>query len=471
MDSRLELSTPAATTAELLARYDRPGPRYTSYPTAVSFREDFCEEDYVRRLARADAQADEPLSLYAHLPFCRERCLYCGCNVVITPHHRVARDYLANLIEEIDLLARHLPRRRTLSQLHWGGGTPTYYSAFELSRLMGAIAERFAFTPDAEIGIEVDPRATEPLHLDTLAGLGFNRLSAGIQDFAPEVQQAIHRVQSYEQTRDVLVRARAVGFRSINVDLIYGLPFQTVAGFRRTLEQVLELRPDRIAVYSFAFVPWIKGHMRHLPEAALPGPELKLDLLALALDTFTGAGYRAIGMDHFALPGDELARAADRGTLGRNFMGYTVQSARDLVGVGVSAIGEVQDALVQNDKKLVTYERAIAEDRFPIERGYVLDADDRLRRAVISALMCNGRLEVASIEREFGIQFSVTFAVELAELRAADGPVADGLLRIRADRLELTGLGRRFLRNVAMVFDRHLRESRAGAEKTFSRTV
>ena len=470
MEPRPQLSTPPST-AELLARYDRPGPRYTSYPTAVSFHEGVGEEEYLERLARADALGDEPLSLYAHLPFCRERCLYCGCNVVITPHHRIARDYLGCLLEEIDLLARHLPRRRTLSQLHWGGGTPTYYSPFELSRLMNAITERFRFTPDAEIGIEVDPRATEPAHLETLAALGFNRLSAGIQDFAPDVQQAIRRVQSYEDTRDVLERARAAGFRSINVDLIYGLPLQTAAGFQRTLEQVLELRPDRIAVYSFAFVPWLKGHMRNLPANALPGPELKLELLARALDTFTGAGYRAIGMDHFALPDDELARAADRGTLGRNFMGYTVQSARDLVGVGVSAIGDVQGALVQNDKKLVSYERAAAEGRFPIERGYVLDADDRLRRDVITQLMCNARVDFAAIERAHGIRFAGRFKVELDELRAPDGPVADGLLVIRRDGLELTDVGRLFVRNVAMVFDRHLRKAQADSANTFSRTV
>jgi oxygen-independent coproporphyrinogen-3 oxidase len=469
MDSRTELSSHPST-AQLLARYDRPGPRYTSYPTAVSFDEGVGEEQYLECLARADAEHHRPLSFYAHLPFCRERCLYCGCNVVITPHHRIARDYLANLLEEIELLAAHLPRRRLLSQLHWGGGTPTYYSAFELSRLMAAISEHFGFTRDAEIGIEVDPRATDPAHLETLGGLGFNRLSAGIQDFAPDVQAAIHRIQTFEQTRDVLVRARAAGFRSINVDLIYGLPLQTAAGFQRTLEQVLELRPDRIAVYSFAFVPWIKGHMRNLPADALPGPELKLELLARALDTFTGAGYRSIGMDHFALPDDELALAADNGTLGRNFMGYTVQSAGDLVGVGVSAIGDVQGTLFQNDKKLVTYERAAAEGRFPIERGYVRDADDLLRRDVIQGLMCNGRVEFAGIERAHGVRFRERFRPELAELLAPGGAVADGLVTLAPGRLELTDVGRLFVRNVAMVFDRHLLAAGDGTN-TFSRTV
>ena len=467
MEPRNELSRPPST-AELLARYDRPGPRYTSYPTAVSFHEGVGEEEYLERLARADALADEPLSLYAHLPFCKERCLYCGCNVVVTPHHRIARDYLGNLIEEIDLLARHLPRRRVLSQLHWGGGTPTYYTPFELSRLMGAITERFQLADDAEVGIEVDPRTTSPSHLETLGALGFNRLSAGVQDFAPDVQEAIHRVQSFEQTKDVLERARAAGFRSINVDLIYGLPLQTAEKFQKTLDQVLALAPDRIAVYSFAFVPWIKGHMRHLPADALPGAQLKFELLARAIETFTGAGYRSIGMDHFALPGDELAQAAQNGTLGRNFMGYTVQSARDLVGVGISAIGDVQGGLFQNDKKLVSYERAAAEGRFPIERGCLLDSDDLLRRDVITELMCNGRVEFAPIEKKHGIRFAERFRAELVELRAPDGPAADGLLAIHRDRLELTEVGRLFVRNVAMVFDRHL--DRAAAN-TFSRTV
>ena len=459
------------TTAELLARYDKPGPRYTSYPTAVSFHEGFTEADYRDRLARADAYGDEPLSLYAHLPFCQERCLYCGCNVIITPHRAVAAPYLTRIAQELDLLAGCLPHRRKLSQMHWGGGTPTYYTPEQMVTLFQAVTERFEFTGDAEIGVEVDPRVTSFEHIDALTALGLNRLSAGVQDFDLTVQEAVHRVQSFEATLALVEHARSRGIRSTNLDLIFGLPYQTLASFGRTLEQVLVIRPERLAVYSFAFVPWIKGHMKHLPPESLPGPELKLDLLALAIEVLTGAGYRAIGMDHFALPDDELALAADKGTLSRNFMGYTVQSARDMVAVGISSIGDVQGAFVQNVKKLVTYDAAIDAGRFPVERGYALSDDDTLRRRVITELMCNARLDTAAIERAFGLAFAATFAGELAELAAPGGLVDDGMVVLTPGWIRLTPLGRRFVRNVAMVFDRHLRESKGGDRPVFSRTV
>jgi len=458
-------------TAEMLARYDRPGPRYTSYPTAVSFHEGFTAADYVERLSRADALANEPLSLYAHLPFCQERCLYCGCNVIITPHKAVAAPYLAQVIKELDLLAAHLPHRRMLSQMHWGGGTPTYYEPEQIVALWKAVTERFTFTPDAEIGVEVDPRVTTFEHIDALTALGLNRLSAGVQDFDLTVQEAVHRVQSFEATKALVEHARARGIKSTNLDLIFGLPYQTVASFRTTLEKVLEIRPERLAVYSFAFVPWIKGHMKHLPPESLPGPELKLDLLALALDVFTGAGYKAIGMDHFALHDDEMALAADKGTLSRNFMGYTVQSARDMVAVGISSIGDVQGAFVQNVKKLSTYNAAIDAGRFPVERGYALTDDDTRRRHVITELMCNARLDTTAVERKFGLDFGTYFAAEMQDLAAPGGPVDDGLVELSPGRIVLTPLGRRFVRNVAMVFDRHLRESASSERPVFSRTV
>jgi oxygen-independent coproporphyrinogen-3 oxidase len=420
---------------------------------------------------RADAHANEPLSLYAHLPFCQERCLYCGCNVIITPHRSVAAPYLDRIVSELDLLARHLPHRRKLSQMHWGGGTPTYYEPEQMVALFKAVTERFEFTKDAEIGVEVDPRVTSFEHIDALTALGLNRLSAGVQDFAPDVQAAVHRVQSFESTKALVEHARTRGIRSTNLDLIFGLPYQTLDGFRRTLEQVLEIRPERLAVYSFAFVPWIKGHMRHLPPESLPGPELKLDLLALAIDVFTGSGYRAIGMDHFALPDDEMALAADKGTLSRNFMGYTVQSARDMVAVGISSIGDVQGAFVQNVKKLSTYNAAIDAGRFPIERGYALSEDDERRRWLITEIMCNARVEMAAFERRFGASFGDTFADELRDLAAKGGLIDDGMVQLDAGWIRLTPLGRRFVRNVAMVFDRHLRESKSGDRPVFSRTV
>lgn len=464
-------ATPSLPTEELLRRYDRPGPRYTSYPTANEFHAGFTQLHYREHLDRANTQADSPLSLYAHLPFCEQRCLFCACNVIITPHRAVATPYMDHLLLEIDLLARRLPNRRRVSQLHWGGGTPTYYPPEELERLFHAFSERFTFTPDAEIGIEVDPRVTTPEHIGTLRRLGFNRVSMGVQDFTPEVQKAVHREQSYDLTRSLVDLARAEGFGSVNLDLIYGLPLQTVEGFRRTLDQVLTIRPDRVAVYSFAFVPWIKAHMNHLPEDSLPDASLKLQLLGVTIDAFTGAGYRQIGMDHFALPEDELSRAVESRTLHRNFMGYTVQSARDMLGLGISAIGDVQGAFIQNVKKLPVYYEALAEGRFPVERGYALDEDDLMRRHVITRLMCNFHLDVSEFENEFGREFASVFAAELAELSRPDSPVDHGLLRITPDALEITRTGRLFIRNVCMVFDRYLRHPGGHGRPAFSRTV
>ena len=456
---------------DLLSRYDRPGPRYTSYPTAVEFHEGVNEAVYRESLARADAAAHQPLSLYVHLPFCEARCSYCGCNVVITRHRDVGHRYLDFLDKEIDLLAASLPSRRRVSQMHWGGGTPTYHSPNELTRVFGRLARHFTFTPDAEIGIEVDPRVTSGEQLACLRELGFNRLSLGVQDFAPEVQEAVNRVQSYEITREIVLTGRALGFTSVNIDLIYGLPYQTLAGFHRTLEQVLTLRPDRVAVYSFAFVPWIRAHMKHLPSEALPAAGLKLALLALTIDAFVGAGYCQIGMDHFALPDDELARAIDTRSLHRNFMGYTVQSARDMIALGVSGIGDVQGTFVQNTKKLSEYYAALDAGRFPIERGYSLDQDDVIRRHVITELMCNVHLDMRDVERRFGISFPQYFAAELVELTGLDSPATDGLVQVSGDTIEVTPGGRLFIRNVCMVFDRYLRARTAAAQPVFSRTV
>ena len=460
------------TTAELLAQYDRPGPRYTSYPTAVEFHPEFTEAGYRERLAMADRRAGEPLSLYVHLPFCQERCLFCACNVIVTPHREVAAGYLDPLLRELELLADALPHRRTLSQLHWGGGTPTYYSPEQLERLFQAIRRHFQFTADPEIGIEADPRVTTGSHLDTLRRLGCNRLSFGVQDFSPEVQSAVHRVQSVSLTRSLVETARAAGFVSVNLDLIYGLPYQTMAGFGRTLEQVLAIRPDRVAVYSFAHVPWIKGHMKRIPEAALPAASLKLELLGLAIERFTRAGYRQIGMDHFAVPEDDLARAAENGTLFRNFMGYSVRAAPDLLGLGVSAIGDVAGAYAQNTKKLSAYAGAVAANRFPIERGYVLSPDDCRRREVITQLMCAFRVSYAAFAERFGESFTDYFGAELQALRGPDGPERHGLLEFEAGGFRLTPRGRPFVRTVCMTFDAHLRR-RAGAvpKPAFSRTV
>jgi oxygen-independent coproporphyrinogen-3 oxidase len=457
--------------ADLLARYDRPGPRYTSYPTAVEFHDGVTPEVYAAQLSGADALVSEPFSVYVHLPFCEERCAFCGCNVVITKHQDVAARYLDYLDREIDLVAACLPRRRRIAQLHWGGGTPTYYDPSQLERVFERLARHFTFTPAAEIGVEIDPRVTSTAQLESMRRLGFNRLSMGVQDFAPEVQEAVNRVQSFELTRDRLDAARALGFSSTNIDLIYGLPFQTGEGFRRTLDQVLKLRPERVAAYSFAFVPWIRAHMRHLPEEALPDAALKIELLALAREAFTGAGYRQIGMDHFAVPDDELARALENRSLRRNFMGYTVQSARDMFAVGVSGIGDVRDVFVQNTRKLSDYYRALDAGRFPIERGYVLDADDVLRRHVITELMCNGHVAVADVERRFGIRFADYFASELSALTGPHSPASDGLVSVSDEAIDVTPLGRMFVRNMCMTFDRYLPARTRAAPRVFSRTV
>ena len=466
------MSSTLASTLQLLERYDRPGPRYTSYPTAVEFHDGVDAAVYVERLARLNRAGDQPLSAYMHLPFCEHRCAFCGCNVVITPHRDVASRYLEAVEKEIDLLASHLPDRRQVSQMHWGGGTPTYYTAAQLSRLFARIRSHFTFTPDAELGIEVDPRVTTFEHLEVLRSLGFNRLSMGVQDFNAQVQEAVNRIQSYELTRDLIVRARELGFSSINVDLIYGLPHQTLDTFTHTLSQTLTLRPDRVAAYSFAFVPWMKAHMKALDVAALPPAETKLALLAATVDAFTGAGYRQIGMDHFALPTDEMARALDTHSLHRNFMGYTVKSTSDLVAAGVSAIGDVQGAFVQNTKKLPEYYEAVDAGRFPIERGYQLSTDDEIRRFVITELMCNVRLDVGAVERRFSIRFAEYFRSELASLTEGDtSPAADGLITVTADRIEVRPVGRMFVRNICMVFDKYLASRTGGAKPVFSRTV
>jgi len=459
-----------SSTLDLLERYDKPGPRYTSYPTAVEFHEGVGEAEYRKRLARANADSKSPLSLYAHLPFCEQRCGFCGCNVIITPHRDIAATYLDYLDKEIEMLAGALPGRRTVAQMHWGGGTPTYFEADQLARVFDRIHHHFEFTPAAELGIEIDPRVTSRAHLQRLRALGFNRLSMGVQDFAPEVQRAVNREQSYEQTRDLILEARTLGFSSVNVDLIYGLPFQTAEGFGNTLEKSLELRPDRVAVYSFAFVPWMRAHMKSLPDE-MPSPKVKLSLLAQAIDAFTGAGYRQIGMDHFALPGDELATAVERRDLHRNFMGYTVQKTRDMVALGVSGIGEVQGAFIQNTKKLSAYYEAITLGRFPVERGYALEADDILRREVIAGLMCNFRVDIPGIESRFGIAFEDYFAPEISELTAEGSPTTDGLATLSDAELSVTPLGRLFVRNVCMVFDRYLRARLSGPAPVFSRTV
>jgi oxygen-independent coproporphyrinogen-3 oxidase len=454
---------------ETVRRFDRPGPRYTSYPTAVEFHEGIGQDAYREKLAQADAAGpDSPLSLYAHLPFCEHRCLFCGCHVVITPHMPVAEKYLEYVKVEIDRVAGSLPNRRSVVQMQWGGGTPTYFSPDQLADLMARLRNHFDIAGEAEVAIEVDPRVTSHDHLDRLADLGFNRLSMGVQDLTPEVQKAITRNQTFEETVDLMDHARRVGFKEgINLDLIYGLPLQKLDTYRTNLDQILELRPDRVAVYSFAYIPWIRGHQKKLDESTLPSADLKLDLYIMAMESFLDAGYEPIGMDHFALPDDELAVAAREGRLHRNFMGYSVMPASDMIAFGISGIGEVQGAFFQNEKKLSAYYQALDAGGLPVQRGYLLNEDDRIRQHVIREIMCNFRVSRAEVATRFGIDFDRYFSRSLGKLEEL---IEAGLVEIEGEEVVVRDGGRLFVRNVCMAFDRYL-EAKDDGGPVFSRTV
>ncbi len=457
-------------TPELLERYDRPGPRYTSYPTAVEFHEGVGATEYEQRLRAAAVRSDQPLSLYVHLPFCEARCSFCACHVVVTRHKEVAAAYLPRLSVEAGMVAERLGERRRLVQYHWGGGTPTHHPPAELAALHETLLDHFTLAPDAEVAVEVDPRVTTDAHLETLAGLGFNRLSLGVQDLDPEVQDLIGRHQTRRQTEHTYLRARELGFASINLDLIYGLPGQTEARFMETLEAVVALQPERLAVYSFAFVPWLRTQQRRIDESALPGRDLKFRLLARLVATLTGAGYRQIGMDHFALPTDELALAAGAGTLTRNFMGYTTRRGTEVVALGTSGISDIDGAYVQNHRRLASYYQDVDQARLPIERGYSPSEDDRLRRHIITELMCNGAVLFADVEQRFGVAFTDRLAAELAELSAPGGLIEEGMAEVDEGAIRATDLGRLFVRRLAAVFDVHSGQ-REGDRPVFSKVV
>lgn len=453
--------------AGLLAKYDRPGPRYTSYPTAPHFHEGFDDAAYHDRLTSVASRVDDPLSMYVHIPFCEARCTYCGCNVVISPRKGPEEAYLQAIEKELDLVASALGDRRALSQLHWGGGTPTYLSPDQCERLFTAITSRFPLAAGAEVALEIDPCVTSREHLETLAGLGFNRLSMGVQDVDPEVQDAVCRDQPLELTRFHVDTARELGFQSVNVDLIYGLPRQTEAGFRTTVKTVVEeLSPDRVACFSYAHVPWIKPHQNQLDQAAMATGWDKFRIFAGAVEEFCGTGYRLVGFDHFARPGDELAVALDQGRLHRNFMGYTTMPATDQIGIGTTAIGDVGGAYVANQKNLARYQRALADNRLPIERGLRRSQDDEQRGAVIRRLICTLKLDFADLTRELGLDPRIAYADALAELAPM---VDDGLLEIDDRELRVTPRGRFFLRNACMPFDAYLKRPSDGP--VYSRTV
>ena len=450
----------------LLEKYNKPGPRYTSYPTAPLWREDFGPDDFEAYCARADARAT-PVSLYMHLPFCESLCLFCACNVSIQKDKRVLIPYLVALQREIDHVARMVSRTRETVQFHWGGGTPTYLSPTQMEDLFGHTRAHFTFAADAEIGIEVDPRVTSREHLETLRRLGFNRLSMGVQDFEPKVQETIHRVQPYEMTRDLIAAARQIGFESISVDLIYGLPYQTASTFAETIDQVLAIAPDRIAMFSYAHVPWLKKQQgsfaSHLPE----GRE-KFQIFKTGLGKFLDAGYLYIGMDHFARPSDELAIAQQNRTLHRNFQGYTTKAGADLYGMGVSAISSITGSYAQNVREVPAYQQKIEVRSLATMRGYRLSSDDVIRRAVIGRMLCHTVIPKRELEREFSIHFDEYFEPELAQL---EEPAADGLVTLTSGEIRVTALGRIFIRNVAMVFDRYLHEQQMDKKPLFSKTL
>ena len=456
-------------TPELLTRFDVPGPRYTSYPTADRFVEAFGEQDYLQALAqRAQMPIGKavPLSLYVHIPFCESLCYYCACNKIITKHKDRAETYLRYLGREVELHTSHLGSRQIVSQLHLGGGTPTFLSDEQLGELMGMLRRHFQFTPGGEYSIEVDPRTVDEARLQALARLGFNRLSFGVQDFDPAVQKAVHRSQPAEQVFALVAAARRLGFESVNVDLIYGLPQQTPESFDRTLAQVNELRPDRIALYAYAHLPERFKPQRRIHAAELPSGASKVAMLARSLQAFEGAGYVYIGMDHFALPDDALAVAKRQGRLHRNFQGYSTQPDCDLIALGVSSIGRIGATYSQNAKTMEEYCDALDQGKLPVVRGLALSRDDLVRRAVIMALMCQGHVQFESINLAWLLDFQTYFRPELERLQEMQ---AQGLVQLSDAGIQVTPMGWFFVRGVAMVFDRYVQADRNRAR--FSKII
>ena len=453
---------------ELLKKYDRPGPRYTSYPTAPVWKDNVGSDNYEAALKASSARVEEPLAIYCHIPFCECRCYYCGCNTYITKNSGKVSRYIELLGKEIDHTANLLGHRNKISQLHFGGGTPTFLDVEQLKFVLDKIDSRFQYTDDCEKSLEIDPRVTSSEQLDYLSERGFNRISLGVQDFDNEVQIAIGRMQSYELVKSKIEYCRNLNFEGINIDLIYGLPKQTLASFKTTIEKTIELKPDRVALYSFAFLPTVKANQMKINPDDLPDTELKFALFALAVELFTAAGYLQIGMDHFALPDDELSIAQNDGRLHRNFMGYTVQTSPEMVGLGMSSIGYVNDGFYQNFSKLDSYMEAIENGKFSVYRGLQLNDDDLMRQYVISQLMCNFRLSFDSFYQRFKVNYTEYFQTEHKQLAEF---FEDSFLEAPNGGLMITPLGRTFIRNIAMTFDAYLGSEGPGKKPTFSRTI
>lgn len=451
-----------------LRRYDTPGPRYTSYPSAPVFREDFGPETFQKAiLENNERNPSGDLSLYFHIPFCDTLCYFCGCTMLVTHSEERIEEYLRALIAEIAMIQPLLSGQRKVCQLHLGGGTPSYLSPDQIRRFMEALHRRFRFTPDAEVGVEIDPRGLTREHMEAFAETGFNRVSMGIQDFDETVQRTVNRIQPFEMTKRAIDWSRELGFRSLNVDLIYGLPFQRPETFLKTLELIEFLSPERIAVFNFAYVPWLKPHQRVIPKEALPDPDTKLALLKLAIETLSKAGYVYIGMDHFAKPSDELAIAQREGLLHRNFQGYSTKAHADLYAFGMSSISQFDNIYAQNEKKIAEYESLVLQGRLPTRCGYALSLDDEIRRFTIMRLMCSMDLDKNEVERRFGIDFDAYFKESLEKLAPFQ---EEGLIELSKERIVVQPLGRLVIRNIAMGFDAHL-ERLLKEKPVFSRTV
>ncbi|MGO8756293.1 MAG: oxygen-independent coproporphyrinogen III oxidase [Gallionellaceae bacterium] len=452
MSTSLKPSPGLEVDLDLIRRLDKNGPRYTSYPTADRFTKTFSIDSYRYWIGKRDAS--RPLSLYVHIPFCNTLCFYCACNKIITKDKTKSARYVEYLVKELEMQAALMPGERRLEQLHWGGGTPTFLSDDEMRTLMGAINKHFMRVPDGEYSIEIDPRKVQDETIELLGQLGFNRISIGVQDFDAEVQKAVNRIQSEEETLRVIRAARANGFKSVSIDLIYGLPKQTIEGFKATLDKVIAADPDRLSIYNYAHLPTIFKPQRRIHEEDLPPPQAKLDIMKLAVSTLTDAGYVYIGMDHFAKPDDELAVAQRQRRLHRNFQGYSTHADCDLVAVGISSIGKIGPTYSQNFREDGEYYAALDRNELPIMRGLELDADDLVRREIIQALMCHFEISKEAFDTQFQIDFDSYFAIELGELREYE---SEGLLTLEPEWIHVTPKGRMLIRNICMVFDKYLR--------------
>ena len=448
-------------------KYDKPGPRYTSYPTAPQFNNAFTAENYLDEIIKTNYGEDLPdLSIYFHLPFCDTLCYFCGCNMIITRNRDRVKEYLKYLKKEIDMVRTYILPDRKVSQLHWGGGTPTHLTPDEINDLASYIKKNFNFKENSENGCEIDPRELKRAHLEALRNNGFNRISMGVQDFNEKVQKAVNRIQPEDITRQTAQWVRELGFSSINLDLMYGLPFQTIKTFEETVEKVIDISPDRIAVFNYAHVPWMKKHMALIHPEDIPAPETKLEILKMTIEKLTSAGYIFIGMDHFAKPDDELAIALREKKLYRNFQGYSTHSGSDLYAMGVTAISQLKNIYTQNIKTEKEYFDAIDREILPVTRGYYLNEDDHIRRDVIMQIMCNFELDIPSVEKKHNIEFKKYFSWGLKNMKEME---ADNLITVTESKIEVSEMGKLLIRNIAMNFDGYIERKEDTAK--YSRTV